>query len=94
MDRLRAEIPLPWVEERDYNPGLHEFHAEFGRSRSNCTSICEGSAIKLCLWSPVFKGLSRSSEVTLSHRVHYDFLFVIRSDYGPILYCFGNKRQY
>ena len=76
------------------------YHAKFGRSRSNDTSIC----VEICQKKNGLPAscLSRSLKVIrtdMDQLATYDYLLVIHSNHGHISYCykinsnFGQKSQ-
>ena len=78
-----------------YAPPLMCYADEFGRSRSNGTSVIIEIRLKKNDPSrPAFQGHSRSSESTLIVPPPCDFLLKFRSNNGPISYRFRDKRRF
>ena len=71
------------------------YPADFGRSRSNGTSVAMG--VRLKIW-PLASRLSRSIKVIgtdTDRSATYDFLLMCRSNnHGPISYRFRDKRRF
>jgi len=66
------------------------YPAEFGRSRSNGTSII--NEIRLKIW-PIASRLSKVVETNTDRSAIYDFLLTFHSNHGPISYRVRDKRR-
>jgi len=69
------------------------YHATFGHSRSNRSSVIMEICLKILIPPPLSRSL-KVTETDTDRSVTYEFLLVIRSNYGSILYRFRHKGQY
>ena len=72
------------------------YHTKFRRRRSNGTTVYIQGDLpdKFGPSRPASQGQWRSSELTWFDRATYDFMLVIHSDHGHVLFCFLDKGRF